>query len=69
MHRTQILCLRKNPIRKPGLISKLSTPRTGPYRITHTYTNGTVRVQERGIVNEHVNIRRLTPYKEHVLPN
>ena len=55
-------------LEKPGLISKLSAPRTGPYRITHTYTNGTVRIQ-RGIVNERVNIRRLTPYKERVLPN
>ena len=56
-------------LEKPGLIFKLSAPRTGPYRITHTYTSGTVRVQ-RGIVNERVNIRRLTPpYKERVLPN
>ena len=42
-------------LEKPGLISKLSAPRTGPYRITHTYTNGTVRVQC-GIVNERVSI-------------
>ena len=55
-------------LEKPGLISKLSAPRTGPYRITHTYTNGTVRIQ-RGVVNERVNIRRLTPYKERALPN
>jgi hypothetical protein len=53
---------------KPGLVSKLSTPCTGPCRITHTYTDGTVRVQ-RGIVNECVNIRCLTPYKECALPN
>ena len=26
-------------LEKPGLISRLSTPRTGPYWITHTYTN------------------------------
>ena len=55
-------------LEKPGLISKLSAPRSGPCRITHTYTNGTVCVQ-RGIVNERVNIRRLTPYKERALPN
>jgi hypothetical protein len=55
-------------LEKPGLISKLSAPCTGPYRITHSYTNGTVHVQ-RGIVNERVNIRRLTPYKECALPN
>ena len=55
-------------LEKPGLISKLSAPRTGPYWITHTYANGTVRIQ-RGVVNERVNIRRLTPYKERALPN
>ena len=55
-------------LEKPGLVSKLSAPRTGPYRITNTYTNGTVRIQ-RGVVNERVNIRRLTPYKERALPN
>ena len=55
-------------LEKPGLVSKLSAPRTGPYRITDTYTNGTVRIQ-RGIVNERVNIRRLTPYNERVQPN
>jgi hypothetical protein len=55
-------------LEKPGFISKLSAPRTGPYRITHTYTNGTVRIQ-RGIVNERVNIQHLTSYKERVLPN
>jgi hypothetical protein len=36
MYRTQIPCQRKSPIRKTGLIFKLSAPRTGPYRITHT---------------------------------
>ena len=55
-------------LEKPGLISKLSAPRTGPYQITHTYTNGKVRIQC-GVVNERVNIRRLTPYKERALPN
>ena len=43
-------------LEKPGLIFKLSAPCTGPYRITETYTNGTVRIQ-RGVVNERVNIR------------
>ena len=55
-------------LEKPGLITKLSASRTGPYWITHTYTNGTVCIQC-GVVNERVNIRRLTPYKERVLPN
>ena len=55
-------------LEKPGLISKLYAPRTGPYRITNTYTNGTVRIQC-GVVNEHVNLRRLMPCKECALPN
>jgi hypothetical protein len=53
-----------NPIvqeSKPGLVPKLSAPRTGPHTVTAIYTNGTVRIQ-RGVVNERVNIRRLTPY-------
>ncbi len=45
-------------LEKPGLISKLSAPRMGPYRITETYTKGTVRIQ-RGIVNEGINIHRI----------
>ena len=56
-------------LEKPGLISKLSAPRTGPYRITHTYTNGTVRIQRGGVVNERVSIRCLTPCIECALPN
>ena len=47
-------------LEKPGLVSKLSAPRTGPYGITQTYTNSTVRIQ-RGVINERVNIRRHTP--------
>ena len=48
-------------LEKPGLVPKLSAPRTGPHTVTAIYTNGTVRIQ-RGVVNERVNIRRLTPY-------
>ena len=55
-------------LEKPGLVFKLSAPCAGPYRITKTYAYGTVRIQ-RGVVNERVNIRRLTPYKEGILPN
>ena len=50
-------------LEKPGLISKLSTPHTGPYQITRTYTNGTVSIQH-SIVNERINMRSLlTPYR------
>jgi transposase InsO family protein len=50
-------------LEKPGIVPKLSAPRTGPHTVTAIYTNGTVRIQ-RGVVNERVNIRRLTPYHE-----
>ena len=46
---------------KPGIIPKMTNPRSGPYEIIRTYTNGTVRVR-RGAVASRVNIRRLTPY-------
>ena len=39
----------------------------GPYPITEVYTNGTVRIQK-GIVNERVNIRRLTPHFGEIKP-
>jgi len=56
-------------LEKPGLISKLSAPRTGPYRITETYANGTVRIQRGVVIERVITMRRLTPYKERVLPN
>lgn len=40
---------------------KLNLPRKGPYTITQVYSNGTVRIQ-RGVINERINIRHLTPY-------
>ena len=45
----------------PGILRKLSTPRTGPYPVTNVYNNGTIRIQK-GIVSERVNIRRITPF-------
>jgi hypothetical protein len=30
----------------PGILRKLSTPRTGPYSVTNVYKNGTVRIQK-----------------------
>jgi hypothetical protein len=48
---------------KPGIIRKLSAPRTGPHEIIGVYPNGTVLLQ-RGVIQERVNIRRLTPYFE-----
>ena len=50
-------------VEKPGIIRKMSSPRDGPYKITKIYTNGTVRIL-RGAINEQINIRRLTPYRE-----
>jgi hypothetical protein len=42
---------------------KCQVPHEGPYVITDVFTNGTVRIQ-RGITNERVNIRRITPHFE-----
>jgi transposase InsO family protein len=46
----------------PGILRKLSIPRTGPYPVTQVYNNGTVQIQK-GIVNERVNIRRIAPFQ------
>ena len=48
---------------KPGILRKMSQPRTGPFEIIKVHTNGTVRIR-RNNVTEQVNIRRLTPYFE-----
>jgi hypothetical protein len=47
----------------PGILRKLSTPRTGPYPVTNVYKNGTIRIQK-GVVSERVNIRRITPFNQ-----
>ena len=46
---------------RDGIYRKLEAPHLGPYPITQVYSNGTVRIQ-RGVVNERINIRRLTPH-------
>jgi hypothetical protein len=48
-------------LEKPGKQAKMLAPREGPYEIVHVSINGTVRIKK-GIVIQHVNIRRLTPY-------
>jgi hypothetical protein len=50
-------------VEKPGIIRKMSSPRTGPYEIIRTYTDGTVHIHH-GNITEQINIRRLTPYYE-----
>jgi hypothetical protein len=30
----------------PGILRKLSTPRTGPYPVTNVYKKGTIRIQK-----------------------
>ena len=30
----------------PGILWKLSTPRTGPYPVTNVYKNGAIRIQK-----------------------
>ena len=46
---------------KDGVYRKLEGDKEGPYRVTQVFTNGTVRLQK-GVVNERINIRRLTPH-------
>ncbi len=47
----------------PGIVPKLSAPRTRPHEVLGVYPNGTVLLR-RGVVRERVNIRRLTPFFE-----
>jgi hypothetical protein len=47
----------------PGILPKLSTPRTGPYPVTKVYNNGKIQIQK-GIVSERVNIRRISPFNK-----
>ena len=51
-----------NP-QRPGILRKMSTPRTGPHKVEAVYTNGTIRIRK-GVVSERVNIRRVHPYRE-----
>ena len=44
-----------------SIYCKLKGDKLGPYRITEVFTNNTVRIQK-GIVNERINIRRLTQH-------
>jgi hypothetical protein len=30
----------------PGILQKLSSPRTGPHSVTNVYKNGTIRIQK-----------------------
>ena len=46
---------------RDGIYRKLEGDKLGPYRVTEVFTNNTVWLQK-GIVNERINIRRLTPH-------
>jgi hypothetical protein len=50
----------------PGILPKLSTPRTGPYPVTNVYKNGRIRIHKgkKVIVSERVNIHRITPFNQ-----
>jgi hypothetical protein len=50
-------------LEKGGIQPKMVAPREGPYKVTKVSNNGTVCIQK-GVVNQRVNIRRLTPYFE-----
>ena len=46
---------------RDGQYRKLEGDKQGPFQITEVFSNGTVRPQK-GVVSEHLNIRRLTPH-------
>ena len=46
----------------PGILRKLSTPRSRPYPVTKVYKNSTIQVQK-VIMSERMNIRRISPFK------
>eukprot|EP00536_Pseudo-nitzschia_multiseries_P015568 jgi/Psemu1/43084/gm1.43084_g len=48
---------------------KLQPQKKGPYQIVQVHTNGTVKLRLSPNVTETVNIRKLTPYKEHPANN
>jgi len=48
-------------LEKPGKTNKLEAPCTGPYTVTHIYTNGTIQIQK-GTISECVNIRHISPF-------
>ena len=50
-------------LEKPGLTPKMAAPRTGPCAVTKAHDNGTVTIQKNNVVEQVINIRRLTPYK------
>ena len=46
---------------RDGIYRKLKGDKKGPYPVTEVFTNGTVQIQV-GILNERINIRRLSPH-------
>ena len=54
-------------IRRDGsdgeIVPKLARPTQGPYRVTRTFTNGTIEIQRRNY-RERINIQRVRPYYE-----
>jgi len=46
-----------------GIHRKAEDKNIGPYLITEVLSNGTVRIQ-RGIINDRINSRRLSPFIE-----
>ena len=48
---------------KPGILRKMTIPRSGPHKVEAVYANGTIRIRK-GIVSERVNIRRVHPFRE-----
>jgi hypothetical protein len=47
----------------PGILPKLTSPRTGPYAVVNVHDNGTVTIRK-GHVQQRINIRRILPYRQ-----
>ena len=50
-------------LKNPGILRKMSTPYSGPYKVQEVFTNGTISILK-GAVVQRVNIRRVQPYFE-----
>ena len=49
-------------IKKPGILRKLTAPKSGPYKVVKHHGNGTLTYGEGPFVTGRVNIRRVDPY-------
>ena len=56
-------------LKKAHAPKKLGKQYTGPYVVQQVHVNGTVTIQLNTNVTERINIRRIIPYKEPIVPD